>query len=203
MRMLFQWIRKNPKPTKQTTGQLVIISNFSKLYENLMYKQLYLHFETVLSSNQCGLRKGYSAQHRRSVMIGKLKEAVDNGNEFDALLADPSKAFGSIDHSLVLAKRSGYRVSHTSLKLIFSYFEGRTQRTKIANCFSNPSKVDYSVPKGPILGSLFFNISLIDMFSECEDTENYADVLTPNTCAPDTDKAISKCSPHVIISLTI
>lgn len=168
-----------------------------------MYKQLYLHFETALSSNQCGLRKGYSAQHRRLAMIGKLKEAVDNGNEFDALLAGPSKAFGCIDHSLVTAKCSGYGVSHTSLKLIFSYFEGRIQRTKITNCFTNPSKVDYSVLKGPILGSLFFNISLIDMFSECEDTENYADVIAPYTCAPDTDKAISKCSPHVIISLTI
>ena len=69
-------------------------------------KQLYLHLETTLSSSQCGLRKGYSAQHCLLVIIEKFKEAVDNGNEFGALLADLSKVFECIDHSL-LAKLYG------------------------------------------------------------------------------------------------
>ena len=73
-------------------------------------------------------------------MIEKFKEAVDNGNEFVAILTDPSKAFDCIDHSLLLEKLYGYRVSHTSLKLVFRYFENRSKSTKINNCFSNPSK---------------------------------------------------------------
>ena len=85
----------------------------------------------------------------------KFKEKVDNGNEFGALLTDLSKAFDCIDHSLLLAKLYRDGVSDTSLKLIFSYFEGQTQRTKINNCFSKPSIIDNSVAQGSILFSVF------------------------------------------------
>ena len=79
-------------------------------------------------------------------MIEKFKERVDNGNEFGVFFTDLSKAFDCMDNLLLLAKPHGHGVSHTSLKLIFSYFESRTQCTKINNCFSKPSKFDYGVP---------------------------------------------------------
>ena len=62
--------------------------------------------------------------------------------KFAALLTDPSKAFDCIDHSLLLAKRYWYGESHTSFKLIFSYFENRTQHTNIINSLSDSSKID-------------------------------------------------------------
>ena len=55
------------------------------------------------------------------MIIEKFKEAFDNDIEFGALLADLSKAFGCIDYTLLLENLYGYRVSHTSFKLIFSY----------------------------------------------------------------------------------
>ena len=63
-----------------------------------MYKQLYLRFETILFSSQCGFRKGYSAQHCLLVMEKNLKKQIDNGNEFGTLLPDFLKAFDCIDH---------------------------------------------------------------------------------------------------------
>ena len=80
------------------------------------------------------------------MVIEKCKEVVDNGNKSGALLTDLSRVFDCIDHSLLLAKLYGYVLSQTSLKLIFSYVESRTQRTKINNCLNKPSKIDYSVP---------------------------------------------------------
>ena len=69
------------------------------------------------------------------------------------------------------------------LKLIFSYFESLTRRTKIKNCFSKPSKVDSGVLQVSIQGSLLFSISLIDMFNDCEDSgiEKYADDTKSDT----------------------
>ena len=55
--------KKKSKTNKPNYMPLSILSNFSKLYEKLMYKQLYLHFETILSSSQYGFRKEGSAQH--------------------------------------------------------------------------------------------------------------------------------------------
>ena len=108
----------------------------------------YLNFETILSSSQSWLQKTYISQHCLLVMIEKIKEAVNNSNEFVALLIDLSKAFPCIDHSLLLAKLYGYGLSCTLLKLmIFSYFESQTQRPKVSKCFSKSSKIDYGVPQ--------------------------------------------------------
>ena len=49
-----------------------------------MYSQLYDYFDNVLFPSQCGLGKGYSAQHFLLVMIEKFKESIDRGNEFGA-----------------------------------------------------------------------------------------------------------------------
>ena len=60
-------------------------------------------------------------------MLYKFKESGDKGNEFGALLTDLSKAFGCIDHKLLIAKL----VSPSSLNLTFSYLSNRTQVTVI------------------------------------------------------------------------
>ena len=69
------------------------------------------------------------------------------------------------------------------LKLIFSYFESLTRRTKIKNYFSKPSKIDSGVLQVSIQGSLLFSISLIDVFNDCEDSgiEKYADDTKSDT----------------------
>ena len=81
-----------------------ILSNLSKISEKLMYNQLYENFDNMLFRSQCGFRKGYNAQHCLLVMIEKIKEAIDRGYEFGALLTDLSKAFDCINHPLLIAK---------------------------------------------------------------------------------------------------
>ena len=107
-----------------------------------MYKQLYQHFETMLSSIQCGFRKVHIAQHYLLVMIEKLEKQLIMVMHSVTVI---SKAFDCIDHSLLFATLCGYWVSHTLLKLVFSYSENRTQRTKVNNCFSKSSKSDFGV----------------------------------------------------------
>ena len=60
--------------------------------------------------------------------------------------------------------------------------------------FSNPSKIECDIPQSSTLDPLFFNTKLINMFYECEDSdnENWADDTTPYTCAPDIYTVISK-----------
>ena len=103
-------------------------------------------------------------------MIEKFKEAIDRGYEFGALLTDLSKAFDCINHPLLIAKLYNYGVSPLSINMIFSYLNNRTHRTKINECFSERSRIEHSVPQGSILGPLLFNIDLIDLFYECEES---------------------------------
>ena len=127
-------------------------------------------------------------------MLEKFKEAIDRGNQFGALLTDLSKAFDCIDHKLLIAKLSEYGVSSSALNVISSYLKHRTQRTKINDCFSTRSNIEYGVPQGSILGPLLFNINMIDLFYECEENDiaNYADDTTLCSCGTDIATVISE-----------
>ena len=107
MGILFQYIRKNPKSTKQTTGLLKVIwktnvqTTLSLFWDYMVFKPVWLSKRIwclILPFNDD--RKIW-----RSVS--------SNGNEFGALLTDLPKAFDCIDHSVLLGRFYGYGVSHT------------------------------------------------------------------------------------------
>ena len=60
------------------------------------------------------------------------------------------------------------------------YLSNLTHRTKIKEWFSERTRIEHGVPQGSILGPLLFNIDLIDLFYECEETNiaSYADDTT-------------------------
>ena len=80
------------------------------------------------------------------------------------------------------------------MRVISSYLFQRTQRIKINNSYSEKTLIEYGVPQGSILGPLLFNIGLIDLFFECDDTEiaSYADDTTPYSCENNIPSVISK-----------
>ena len=69
--------------------------------------------------------------------------------------------------------------------MVFSYLNNRTYRSKINERFSERSRIEHGVQQGSILGPLLFNIDLIDLFYECEESNiaSYADDTTPYSCA--------------------
>ena len=76
---------------------------------------------------------------------------------------DLSKAFDTINHSLLLAKLDAYCFSRTSLKLMQNYLCNR-QNNSVNGSFSNWTEFITGVPQGSILGLLLFNIFLNDIF---------------------------------------
>ena len=85
-----------------------ILPNLSKMYEILMYNQIYPYFQTIFSKFQCGFRKGVNAQHCLLVMVEKWRKTLDMGGETGAVLTDISKAFDCIDRNLLIAKLNAY-----------------------------------------------------------------------------------------------
>ena len=148
----------------------------------------------MLFSSQYGFRKGYSAQHGLFKWFEKFKEAIDRGKKFGALLTDLSKAFDCINHPHLIAKIDSYGVSPLSTKIIFSYWSNRTQRTKVKDSFSKRSNILHGVSQRSILGPLPFNIDLLDLFYECEESDiaSYADDTMPFFCESDTQSAIAE-----------
>ena len=63
--------KKDDKTDKENYRPISVLPNLSKVYERLMYNQIYPYFERLFSKFQCGFRKGFNAQHCLLVMIEK------------------------------------------------------------------------------------------------------------------------------------
>ena len=111
--------------SKDNYRPVSILSNISKIYERCIYDQIQLFFDSLLSKYQCGVRRGYNAQHCLITLIEKWKKSVDNGGPFGALLTDLSKAFDCLPHELLIAKPDAYGFDKSSSKLIHSYLSNR------------------------------------------------------------------------------
>ena len=72
--------KKNEKCNKINYRPVSILTNISEIYEKLLYDQLSKYFDSLLATNQCGFRKGFSSQYCLLVMLEKFKEAIDRGN---------------------------------------------------------------------------------------------------------------------------
>ena len=75
-----------------------------------------------------------------------------------------SKVFDCIAHDVVIAKLAAYGFSDTALRYIYSYLSNRKQCVRINNTYSSYQKIISGVPQGSILGPIFFNLSINDLF---------------------------------------
>ena len=195
--------KKDDRTKKQNYRPVSILPAISKIYERLLYDQINIYMEPMLSKNLCGFRKGHSAQHCLIVMLEKWRLSLDKKGFAGVLLTDLSKAFDSLSHDLLIAKLDAYGFQFNSVKLIHSYLVNRQQRVRINSNYSSWSEILFGVPQGSILGPLLFNIYLSDLFLFTPDSEivNYADDNSPYACKQDNKSVICKLEEDSTILL--
>ena len=113
-------------------------------------------------------------------MIESWKIKLNKRSKVGTVIMDLSKAFDSLNHELLLAKLEAYDLDNNAVSFMRSYLTNRLQRCKINNSFSEWAKTSSAVPQGFVLGPLFFNIFINDIFlflQKC-DLVNHADDST-------------------------
>ena len=74
-----------------------------------------------------------------------------------AVLLDLSKAFDSIDHSLLLTKLPSLGFSDRAVDWFKSYLSGRSQIVRIGTTLSDSYLITHGVPLGPVLFNIYIN----------------------------------------------
>ena len=158
--------KKDDKTDKENYCPIGILPNVSKVYERLMYNQIYSYFQTIFFKFQYGFQKGFNAQHCLLAMVEKQHKTLDEGGETGIVLTDLSKAFECIDHNLLIAKHNIYGSEKQSINLIYSYLTKRKPITKVDSAVSSSEMFFPGVPQGSVLGPLLLNVYICDMLFE-------------------------------------
>ena len=127
----------------------------------------YLTNSHVLSDNQFGFRKNHSTA---LALIGhdlheKISSAIDRGELAVGVFLDLSKAFDTVNHSILFDKLEHYGIRGLALKWIKSYFSNRLQFIEYNGYISSRANIVCGVPQGSIQGPLFFMLYINDIIN--------------------------------------
>ena len=142
-----------------------ILSSVSKVFERLMYNQLFRYFCNLkmFYKSQYGFRKHHSTEYAVLELIDRVSYAMDQNLLPVNIYLDLSKAFDTLDHNILLHKLNYYGVKGNSLSLLKSYLTNRTQQLQYNDTISDPSLIQCGVPQGSILGPLMFIVYINDI----------------------------------------
>ena len=101
-------------------------------------------------------------------LVDKIILDLDKGNIPTNIYIDLSKAFDTLDHSILLHKLSHYGINGVAFKLLKCYLSNRKQYVHIGSSRSKFTPIELGVPQGYILDPLLFIIYINDITSSSD-----------------------------------
>lgn len=102
--------------------------------------------------------RNHSNLHATLLITDKIQRAIEDGLFSCGIFLDFSKAFDTVDHSILLKNLSHYGIHGIASDWFASYLSNRRQYVTIGSTKSDDTLITHGVPQGSVLGPLFFPV---------------------------------------------
>ena len=142
-----------------------LLPTISKVFERVVHKQLYeyMNQNNFLNNSQYGFRPKHATEYAAMEFVDKTMSEIENGKIPLSIFLDLSKAFDTLDHTILLNKLHHYGIRGVYLKWFSSYLNDRIQHVTYNGKKSHSQKITTGVPQGSVLGPLLFLIYINDI----------------------------------------
>ena len=163
-------VKKGDESLVENYRPISLLPSISKVFERIIFNQLYKYLDdnNLLFGSQYGFRKHHSTELAAVELIDRIYETMDQGDISISILLDLSKAFDTLDHSILLNKLEYYGVKDNASRWFSSYLTGRYQYVDMDGVRCEISYIKTGVPQGSILGPLLFILYVNDMHTISE-----------------------------------